>query len=27
VIYIKINPQTLKFQYQCTVCDTEWLSA
>jgi DNA-directed RNA polymerase subunit M/transcription elongation factor TFIIS len=27
VIYIKINPQTLKFQYQCTVCDAEWLSA
>jgi hypothetical protein len=27
VIYIKINPQELKFQYICTLCDKEWLSA
>jgi DNA-directed RNA polymerase subunit M/transcription elongation factor TFIIS len=27
VIYIKIDPQNLKFQYICTVCDEEWLSA
>lgn len=26
-IYIKIEPQQLKFQYLCTVCDKEWLSA
>jgi len=26
-IYIKIDPQQLKFQYQCTVCDSVWLSA
>jgi len=26
-IYIKIDPQKLKFQYLCTVCDEQWISS
>jgi hypothetical protein len=26
VIYIKTDPVNMKFQYVCTVCDTQWVS-
>jgi len=26
ILYIRTDPKNLKFQYSCTVCDTQWSS-